>query len=160
MNEQNVLQQVKDYVIENFMYMRKVKTVAEDESLLRTGVITSLGMMEVVGWVEETFGLSVDPDEITEQIAADRAYAGADRAPRNAPLAGIGIGDTGCRRGQQDNRSGRHGHSSGDKHTHSFRWKNEASTGLGKDGSGRHPFRSPVECVRLEEAVSRRSDSG
>ena len=67
MNEQNVIEQVKEYVVENFMYMRKVKTVGEDESLLRTGVITSLGMMEVVGWVEETFGVSVDPDEITEQ---------------------------------------------------------------------------------------------
>lgn len=67
MSEQNVLQQAKDYVAENFMYMRKVKTVGDDESLLRTGVISSLGMMEVVGWVEETFGIIVDPEEITEQ---------------------------------------------------------------------------------------------
>ena len=67
MTEQTVLQQAKDYVVENFLYMRKVKTVAEDESLLRSGVITSLGMMEVVAWVEEAFGLTVDPDEITEQ---------------------------------------------------------------------------------------------
>jgi acyl carrier protein len=67
MTEHNVLQQVRDYVVENFMYMRKVKTVGDDESLLRTGVITSLGMMEVVGWVEDTFGVTVDPDEITEQ---------------------------------------------------------------------------------------------
>jgi acyl carrier protein len=67
MNEQNVLEQARDFVIENFMYMRKVKTIGDDESLLRTGVISSLGMMEVVEWVESTFGVSVDPDEITEQ---------------------------------------------------------------------------------------------
>jgi acyl carrier protein len=67
MNEQNVLEQVREFVIENFMYMRKVKTIGDDESLLRTGVISSLGMMEVVDWVETTFGTSVDPDEITEQ---------------------------------------------------------------------------------------------
>lgn len=67
MNEQNVLEQVREFVIENFMYMRKVKTIGDDESLLRTGVISSLGMMEVVDWVETTFGMSVDPDEITEQ---------------------------------------------------------------------------------------------
>jgi acyl carrier protein len=66
MNEQDVLQQVRAYVIENFMYMRKNQTVGDHESLLRTGVISSLGMMELVGWVEETFGLAVDPDEITE----------------------------------------------------------------------------------------------
>ena len=67
MNEQNVLEQVREFVIENFMYMRKVKTIGDDESLLRTGVISSLGMMEVVDWVESTFDVSVDPDEITEQ---------------------------------------------------------------------------------------------
>jgi acyl carrier protein len=67
MSDQNVLQQARDYVIENFMYMRKVKTIGDEESLLRTGVISSLGMMEVVGWVEETFGITVDPEEITEQ---------------------------------------------------------------------------------------------
>ena len=88
MTEQSVLQQAKDYVIENFMYMRKVKTVADDESLLRSGVITSLGMMEVVAWVEETYGLTVDPDEITEQnfdtlrgiarfVAAKRSFQAA-----------------------------------------------------------------------------------
>ena len=67
MNEQNVLEQARDFVVENFMYMRKVKTIGDEESLLRTGVISSLGMMEVVEWVESTFGVSVDPDEITEQ---------------------------------------------------------------------------------------------
>jgi acyl carrier protein len=67
MNEQTVLEQARAFVIENFMYMRKVKTIGDEESLLRTGVISSLGMMEVVEWVESTFGVSVDPDEITEQ---------------------------------------------------------------------------------------------
>lgn len=67
MNEQDVLEQARAYVVENFMYMRKSKTIGDDESLLRTGVISSLGMMEVVGWVEETFGTTVDPEEITEQ---------------------------------------------------------------------------------------------
>lgn len=67
MNEQDVMEQARAYVVENFMYMRKSKTIGDDESLLRTGVISSLGMMEVVGWVEETFGTTVDPEEITEQ---------------------------------------------------------------------------------------------
>jgi acyl carrier protein len=66
MNEQTVLEQARNFVVENFMYMRKVKTIGDEESLLRTGVISSLGMMEVVEWVESTFGVSVDPDEITE----------------------------------------------------------------------------------------------
>jgi acyl carrier protein len=67
MNEQDVVQQTKSYVVENFMYMRKNKDIGDEESLLRTGVISSLGMMELVAWVEEAFGVTVDPEEITEQ---------------------------------------------------------------------------------------------
>ena len=67
MNENEVLQQTKSFVVENFMYMRRNKELREDDSLLRTGVITSLGVMEIVDWVETTFGVTVEPSEITEQ---------------------------------------------------------------------------------------------
>ena len=67
MTEQEVLTKAREFVAENFLYMRKNKELADTDSLLRTGVISSLGMMELVGWVEETFGLVVDPSEITEQ---------------------------------------------------------------------------------------------
>jgi acyl carrier protein len=67
MSEQDVLQQARAYVTDNFLYMRKNKELADTDSLLRTGVISSLGMMELVAWVEETFGLVVDPADITEQ---------------------------------------------------------------------------------------------
>jgi acyl carrier protein len=47
--------------------MRHNKDLKEDDSLLRNGIITSLGVMELVDWVEETFGVQVEPGEITEQ---------------------------------------------------------------------------------------------
>ena len=88
MNEQNVLEQVREFVIENFMYMRKVKTIGDEESLLRTGVISSLGMMEVVDWVESTFDVSVDPDEITEQnFDTLRGIAAFVASKRNVQVA-------------------------------------------------------------------------
>ena len=67
MNEQEVLEKARAYIVENFLYMRKSKEIGDDDSLLRTGVISSLGMMELVGWVEEEFGVVIDPAEITEQ---------------------------------------------------------------------------------------------
>jgi len=67
MTEADVLRQAKAYVVENFLYMRRNQTLGEEDSLLRSGVINSLGMMELVGWVEETFGVAVEPTEITEQ---------------------------------------------------------------------------------------------
>jgi acyl carrier protein len=67
MTETEVLRQAREYVVENFLYMRKNKTLGDEESLLRTGVVSSLGMMELVSWVEQTFGVVVDPAEITER---------------------------------------------------------------------------------------------
>ena len=67
MSERDLLDRTRAFVEENFLYMRKNKTIGDEDSLLRTGVITSLGMMELVGWVEEEFGLVIEPDEITEQ---------------------------------------------------------------------------------------------
>ncbi|MGE0159620.1 MAG: acyl carrier protein [Gemmatimonadales bacterium] len=67
MNEPEILEQVVTFVVANFLYMRRNKELRDDDSLLRNGVITSLGVMELVDWVEETFGVQVDPTEITEQ---------------------------------------------------------------------------------------------
>ena len=67
MTEDKVLQQAREYIAENFLYMRKNKSLGDDESLLRTGVVSSLGMMELVTWVEQTFGVVVDAADITEQ---------------------------------------------------------------------------------------------
>jgi acyl carrier protein len=64
---QRTMQSTREYVLENFMYMRRNKELDDDDSLLRTGVITSLGVMELVDWVETTFGLRVDPSDITEE---------------------------------------------------------------------------------------------
>ena len=66
MIENEVLERTKSYVVENFMYMRRNKELHDDDSLLRTGVITSLGVMELVDWVETTFDVEVEPSEITE----------------------------------------------------------------------------------------------
>jgi len=67
MSEAEIRPQIVSFVVANFMYMRRNKDLKEDDSLLRNGVITSLGVMELVDWVEETFGVQVEPGEITEQ---------------------------------------------------------------------------------------------
>jgi acyl carrier protein len=67
MSEPEILQQVIAFVLANFLYMRRNKELRDDDSLLRQGVITSLGVMELVDWIEESFGVKVEPSEITEQ---------------------------------------------------------------------------------------------
>ena len=67
MTEAEVRSQLRTYIAENFLYMRRDLQLGDDDSLLRKGVIDSLGVMEVLGFVEETFGLHVDQNDITEE---------------------------------------------------------------------------------------------
>jgi acyl carrier protein len=67
MTEQHVLATVRAYIAENFLYARAEKSLPDDASLLASGVLDSLGVMELVGFVEQTFGLTVAPEHITEE---------------------------------------------------------------------------------------------
>lgn len=67
MTEAEILERAKAFIVENFMYMRKNKELGDDDSLLNSGVISSLGMIEVVEWIQDSFGVSVDASEITEE---------------------------------------------------------------------------------------------
>ena len=55
------------YINENFMYLQPDRTLADSDSLLELGVIDSTGVVELVGEVEERYGISVDDAEITEE---------------------------------------------------------------------------------------------
>jgi acyl carrier protein len=67
MTEAEVRSRMRAYITDNFLYMRRDLKLGDDDSLLRKGVIDSLGVMEVLGFVEETFGLHVDQNDITEE---------------------------------------------------------------------------------------------
>lgn len=62
-----IRQQLRAFIQENFLYMRPDLKFGDDESLFTRGVIDSLGVMEIVGHVEEHWGLAIDPDDVTEQ---------------------------------------------------------------------------------------------
>jgi len=66
MTEAEVRERVWAYIVENFLYMRPNLQVDADDSLLRKGVFDSLGVMEVIGFLEESFGIAVEQEEVTE----------------------------------------------------------------------------------------------
>lgn len=57
-------QVVKRYVLEHFLFTSDESAVANDDSLLRNGVIDSTGILELITHVEETFGISVSEEEM------------------------------------------------------------------------------------------------
>lgn len=60
----SVKQQIKTYVAENFIFSSNGFDLDEDESFLDAGVVDSLGVLELVTFVEETFTIQVADDEI------------------------------------------------------------------------------------------------
>ena len=66
MTEQEARGQIRSYIVENFLYARPGFAFSDDDSLLKKGVFDSLGVMEVIGFIEETWKVAVPPDDIVE----------------------------------------------------------------------------------------------
>ena len=55
--------QIRQFLLTNF-YVPDPATLADDVSLLETGIIDSTGVLEVIGFLEDTFGITVEDDEM------------------------------------------------------------------------------------------------
>lgn len=84
MDRNQVLARVRSFVNENFMYMRPDFTLADDASLMGNGIVDSMGVMEMVEFLESEFGVKVGDSEITEEnlgsLDAISRYVTANRA--------------------------------------------------------------------------------
>jgi acyl carrier protein len=58
-------QQLRSYVLETFMYGASPDQLDDDVSLLDTGIIDSTSVLELVLYLEQQYGVSVDASELT-----------------------------------------------------------------------------------------------
>lgn len=56
-------EQVRAFITSNF-YVADPATLADDTSLLDRGIVDSTGMLEVIFFIEETFGIKIDYSEM------------------------------------------------------------------------------------------------
>lgn len=61
----NVKQDVEDFIREQFFY--EGPPLAPNASFLETGVIDSTGALELVAFLEESYGIKVGDDELTPE---------------------------------------------------------------------------------------------
>ena len=57
---------IRNFIIENFLF-EEDENLKEDTSFLENGIIDSTGILELVMFIEETYGISVDDDEIVPE---------------------------------------------------------------------------------------------
>ena len=56
-------QQVREFITTNF-YVSNLASLDENASLLEQGVIDSTGILEVIGFIEDTFGIETSDSEM------------------------------------------------------------------------------------------------
>jgi acyl carrier protein len=70
---------IRSYVISHF-HLSRMRELGDDDSLLEARVIDSLGVLELVAYVEETFAIEVTDDDLTpenfESIGALARFVG------------------------------------------------------------------------------------
>lgn len=55
---------IREFIAKNLLYSTDGFTYADDASLLREGIIDSLGVVELVEFVQSRFGVRVDQQEV------------------------------------------------------------------------------------------------
>jgi acyl carrier protein len=57
---------IRSFILKKFPAARK-RVLDDDISLLESGIIDSLGVLDVVGFLEQTFNIRIDDDELTPE---------------------------------------------------------------------------------------------
>ena len=66
MDPKTVKAQIKQYIAENLLFAEAFPH-ADDASFLGEGIVDSVGVMELVAFVNTQFGVTVEPQEITPE---------------------------------------------------------------------------------------------
>ncbi len=63
-SETEIKLQVKEFILSNFFPGKNSEGLGDTTSFLDAGIIDSTGVLELVGFIEEKFGFSVDDSEM------------------------------------------------------------------------------------------------
>ena len=58
---------IRAFIVRNFLFGQDNHGIAEDQSLLESGVVDSTGLLELVGFIEEQYGISVGDTELVPE---------------------------------------------------------------------------------------------
>lgn len=59
-------QRVREFIVENFLYGQE-RLLKDDDSFLGEGIVDSTGVLQLVAFLEETYGIAVEDEELTPE---------------------------------------------------------------------------------------------
>ena len=83
---------IRTYILDNFLYTDDGEQLDNGDSFLETGIVDSTGVVELVMFVEETFGIEVpDEDVIPENFDSVEALVCYVQQKKEAAVAVSGV---------------------------------------------------------------------
>lgn len=67
LSENFIKQQVVEFLGANFLYDGEILDLGEKDSLLENGILDQTGVLELVLFVEDTYGFEVSEDDLTPE---------------------------------------------------------------------------------------------
>lgn len=63
-NKLEMISTIKAFVIDNFLFGNESEMISNDASFMENGIIDSTGILELIEFVEETYSISVEDNEL------------------------------------------------------------------------------------------------
>jgi acyl carrier protein len=58
---------IRSFVLQKFPAARKRRAFNDEVQLLESGIVDSLGVLDIVGFLEQTFSIRIDDDDLTPE---------------------------------------------------------------------------------------------
>ena len=58
---------IKQYIIDNFLFGNNFDTLKDNDSFLETGIIDSTGILELITFVEDNYNIKIDDTELVPE---------------------------------------------------------------------------------------------
>jgi acyl carrier protein len=65
-SQSEVIERVRSFVQENFLYMYSDLQLGDDDRLLEKGVIDSMSIVEMISFIEQEFGVTAMEEDISD----------------------------------------------------------------------------------------------
>lgn len=85
--ETQIRGRVRQFLEENFLYMRPDFVLGDDDRLLERGIIDSMGVAEMVTFIEDEFGIKTSDEDISEANLGSLRAIGRFVAQKRANIA-------------------------------------------------------------------------
>ena len=64
LNLESVRQQLRSFILENYLFTDDQSALADNSSFLDGGILDSMGILELIDYLDETFAIKVEGDEL------------------------------------------------------------------------------------------------